>query len=76
MKAFWRRQRRNLPVSAVRPISTKLTAKAKWYYTVNDDADIIASLGGSAGHMFNTGGQMEVFDTVPVGPERHPWFRA
>ena len=27
----------------------KLTAKAKWYYTVNDDADIIASLGGSAG---------------------------
>ncbi|WP_428428537.1 outer membrane protein assembly factor BamA [Pararhizobium sp.] len=40
----------------------KLTAKAKWYYTVNDDADIIASLSGSAGHVFNTGGQMEVFD--------------
>lgn len=45
----------------------KLTAKAKWYYTVNDDADIIASLGGSAGHMFNTGGQMEVFDQFQLG---------
>jgi outer membrane protein insertion porin family len=45
----------------------KLTAKAKWYYTVNDDADIIASLSGSAGHVFNTGGQMEVFDQFQLG---------
>lgn len=45
----------------------KLTAKGKWYYTVNDDADIIASLGGTAGHVFNTGGQMEVFDQFQLG---------
>ncbi len=45
----------------------KLTGKAKWYYTVNDDADIIASLAGSAGHVFNTGGQMEVFDQFQLG---------
>jgi outer membrane protein insertion porin family len=45
----------------------KLTAKAKWYYTVNDDADIIASLAGGAGHVFNTGGKMEVFDQFQLG---------
>lgn len=45
----------------------KLTGKAKWYYTVNDDADIIASLAGSAGHVFNTGGKMEVFDQFQLG---------
>ncbi|MDW5313836.1 outer membrane protein assembly factor BamA [Rhizobium sp. PL01] len=45
----------------------KLTGKAKWYYTVNDDADIIASLAGGAGHVFNTGGKMEVFDQFQLG---------
>jgi outer membrane protein insertion porin family len=45
----------------------KLTGKAKWYYTVNDDADIIASLAGGAGHVFNTGGRMEVFDQFQLG---------
>ena len=45
----------------------KLTAKAKWYYTVNDDADIIASLSGGAGHVFKTGGEMEVFDQFQLG---------
>ncbi|MBB4187972.1 outer membrane protein insertion porin family [Sinorhizobium terangae] len=45
----------------------KLTGKAKWYYTVNDEADIIASLGGSAGHLFKTSGSMEVFDQFQLG---------
>ena len=54
----------------------KLTGKAKWYYTVNDDADIIASLAGSAGHVFNTGGEMEVFDQFQLGQQRHSRFRA
>ncbi|HTO32661.1 MAG TPA: outer membrane protein assembly factor BamA [Pararhizobium sp.] len=45
----------------------KLTAKAKWYYTLSDDADIIASIGGSAGHVFKTGGEMEVFDQFQLG---------
>jgi outer membrane protein insertion porin family len=45
----------------------KLTGKAKWYYTVNDDADIIASLAAGAGHVFNTGGKMEVFDQFQLG---------
>ncbi len=45
----------------------KLTAKAKWYYTLNDDADLIASLGATAGHVFNTGGKMEVFDQFQLG---------
>ncbi|OLP55278.1 outer membrane protein assembly factor BamA [Rhizobium rhizosphaerae] len=40
----------------------KLSGKAKIYYTLNDEADLIGSLAGSAGHMFNTGGPMEVFD--------------
>lgn len=45
----------------------KLTGKAKWYYTVNDDADIIASLAAGAGHVFSTGGKMEVFDQFQLG---------
>jgi outer membrane protein insertion porin family len=45
----------------------KLTGKAKWYYTVNDEADIIASLAGSAGHLFKTSGSMEVFDQFQLG---------
>ncbi|WP_438748725.1 outer membrane protein assembly factor BamA [Pararhizobium sp. O133] len=45
----------------------KITGKAKWYYTLNDDADLIASLGGTAGHVFSTGGEMEVFDQFQLG---------
>ncbi|NHT78686.1 Beta-barrel assembly machine subunit BamA [Rhizobium sp. PP-F2F-G38] len=45
----------------------KLTAKAKWYYTVNDDADVIASLSAGAGHVVGTGGEMEVFDQFQIG---------
>lgn len=45
----------------------KLTGKAKWYYTVSDEADIIASIGGSAGHLFKTSGSMEVFDQFQLG---------
>ncbi|WEX78825.1 outer membrane protein assembly factor BamA [Sinorhizobium numidicum] len=45
----------------------KLTGKAKWYYTVSDEADIIASLAGSAGHVFKTSGSMEVFDQFQLG---------
>ncbi|MCZ4089438.1 MULTISPECIES: outer membrane protein assembly factor BamA [Sinorhizobium] len=45
----------------------KLTGKAKWYYTLNDEADIIASIGGSAGHLFKTSGSMEVFDQFQLG---------
>ncbi|KQR68810.1 outer membrane protein assembly factor BamA [Rhizobium sp. Leaf384] len=45
----------------------KLTAKAKWYYTVNDDADVIASLSAGAGHVVGTTGPMEVFDQFQIG---------
>ncbi len=45
----------------------KLTGKAKWFYTVNEDADIIASLSAGAGHVFKTGGEMEVFDQFQLG---------
>jgi outer membrane protein insertion porin family len=45
----------------------KITGKAKWYYTLNDEADIIASLAGSAGHVFKTSGSMEVFDQFQLG---------
>jgi outer membrane protein insertion porin family len=45
----------------------KLTGKAKWYYTLNDEADIIGSLAGSAGHVFKTSGSMEVFDQFQLG---------
>lgn len=45
----------------------KMTGKAKWYYTVNDEADIIASLGGSAGHIFETGSDLQVFDQFQLG---------
>ncbi|MDW9376123.1 outer membrane protein assembly factor BamA [Sinorhizobium meliloti] len=40
----------------------KLTGKAKWYYTLHDEADIIGSISGSAGHLFETSGSLEVFD--------------
>ncbi|WP_075288866.1 outer membrane protein assembly factor BamA [Pararhizobium arenae] len=46
----------------------KLTAKGKWYYTLNDDADIIGSLSGTAGHVFKTSGDLEVFDQFQIGP--------
>jgi outer membrane protein insertion porin family len=44
-----------------------MTGKAKWYYTVNDEADIIASLAGSAGHVFETGSDLQVFDQFQLG---------
>jgi outer membrane protein insertion porin family len=40
----------------------KITGKAKAYYTLSDDADIIASISGSAGHLVKTSGSLEVFD--------------
>lgn len=45
----------------------KMTGKAKWYYTVNDEADIIASLSGGAGHIFETGSDLQVFDQFQLG---------
>lgn len=45
----------------------KMTGKAKWYYTVNDEADIIASLTGGAGHIFETGSDLQVFDQFQLG---------
>ncbi|OOG75657.1 Outer membrane protein assembly factor BamA [Ensifer sp. M14] len=45
----------------------KMTGKAKWYYTVNDEADIIASLAGGAGHVFETGSDLQVFDQFQLG---------
>lgn len=45
----------------------KLTAKGKWFYTLNDDADIIGSLAGTAGHVFKTSGDLEVFDQFQIG---------
>ncbi len=45
----------------------KLTAKGKWFYTLNDDADIIGSLSGTAGHVFKTSGDLEVFDQFQIG---------
>ncbi len=45
----------------------KLSGKAKAYYTLSDDADIIASIGGTAGHVVKTSGAMEVFDQFQMG---------
>ncbi|HXV29399.1 MAG TPA: outer membrane protein assembly factor BamA, partial [Sinorhizobium sp.] len=45
----------------------KLTGKARWYYTLNDEADLIGSLAGTAGHLFKTSGSMEVFDQFQLG---------
>jgi outer membrane protein insertion porin family len=41
----------------------KLSGKARYYQTLSDEMDLVASLGGSAGHMFSTnGGHLNVFD--------------
>ncbi|MCA1492800.1 outer membrane protein assembly factor BamA [Sinorhizobium alkalisoli] len=45
----------------------KISGKARWYYTLNDEADIIGSLAGSAGHLVKTSGSMEVFDQFQLG---------
>ncbi|MFB2552144.1 outer membrane protein assembly factor BamA [Ensifer soli] len=45
----------------------KISGKAKFYYTLNDEADLIGSIGGSAGHVVKTTGQMEVFDQFQLG---------
>lgn len=45
----------------------KITGKAKIYHTLLDDADVIGSLSGGAGHVVKTGGSMEVFDQFLLG---------
>jgi outer membrane protein insertion porin family len=46
----------------------KLTAKARGYYTVSDEQDIVASLSGSAGHVLSTTGKaLNVFDQFFLG---------
>ncbi len=40
----------------------KISGKFRWFYTLSDEADIIGSLAGGAGHMVKTSGSMEVFD--------------
>jgi outer membrane protein insertion porin family len=48
----------------------KLSGKVRGYYTVSDEADVIASLGGSAGHVLSiNGGNLNVFDQFYLGSD-------
>lgn len=45
----------------------KLSGKIRGYYTLSDDADIVGSLGASAGHMLSTTGRhLNVFDQFQI----------
>ncbi len=45
----------------------KISGKARLFYTLNDEADLIGSIAGSAGHLVKTTGSMEVFDQFQFG---------
>jgi outer membrane protein insertion porin family len=48
----------------------KLTAKARTYYTISDDLDLIGSLSGGAGYMLPVGGNhLNVFDQFTLGSD-------
>jgi outer membrane protein insertion porin family len=48
----------------------KLSGKVRGYYTVSDEADVVASLGGSAGHVLSfNGGNLNVFDQFSLGAD-------
>jgi outer membrane protein insertion porin family len=45
----------------------KLTAKARYFKTLSDDADLIGSLSVGAGHVMPTSGSLKVFDQFTIG---------
>ncbi|NKN36468.1 outer membrane protein assembly factor BamA [Agrobacterium sp. a22-2] len=45
----------------------KLYGKVKYYHTLSDEADIIGSLSGSAGHVMGTGDDLNIFDQFMIG---------
>ncbi|MCM2472270.1 outer membrane protein assembly factor BamA [Rhizobium sp. CG5] len=45
----------------------KLYGKVKYYQTLSDEADIIGSLSGSAGHVIGTGDNLNIFDQFMIG---------
>jgi outer membrane protein insertion porin family len=46
----------------------KLSGKVRGYYTVSDEADVVASLSGAAGHVISTTGKpLNVFDQFYLG---------
>jgi outer membrane protein insertion porin family len=47
----------------------KSTAKANYYKTLSDYGDIVGMLGGGAGHVIPTSGNLRVFDQLFVGQE-------
>jgi outer membrane protein insertion porin family len=45
----------------------KLSGKARMYYTLSDEMDLVGSLAGSAGHVISTnGGHLNVFDQFSI----------
>lgn len=45
----------------------KLSGKARMYYTLSDEMDLVGSLSGSAGHVISTnGGHLNVFDQFSI----------
>lgn len=45
----------------------KLYGKVKYYHTLSDEADIIGSVSGSAGHVMGTGDDLNIFDQFMIG---------
>lgn len=45
----------------------KISAKARAYYTLSDEADLIGSLTVQAGHVMPTSGDLKVFDQFMIG---------
>lgn len=45
----------------------KISGKFRMFYLLNDEADLIGSLAGSAGHLVKTTGSLEVFDQFQLG---------
>jgi outer membrane protein insertion porin family len=45
----------------------KISAKARAYYTLSDEADLIGSLTVQAGHVMPTSGDLKIFDQFMIG---------
>ncbi len=45
----------------------KISAKARAFYTLSDDLDLIGSLTAQAGHMVPTSGNLKIFDQFMIG---------
>ncbi len=45
----------------------KVAAKARYYYTLSDEMDLIGSLGGGAGYVASTNGSLKVYDQFSMG---------